>query len=503
VELHRPVSAIPKPIIDGLQLASGPQFKVFSRAGVTRIFGYVYNGAERDSPVVTDPRRYLTIDYSRDGDQLVDEGTNSTTYQADCRFALDSALNSNAGYTLAPVTLQAAVQGAISGKLSERISLVGGQFQSPIWNMWGGAAREPERTRGLRFYTAFVFWDWYKRNPTATDNWLLTYANGYSLYRFTEQANSTTVKASARGNLSVPFLTVDASANGNYASEAKLNLQRFEFVLGVYSGGNAFGYDRLPSIDDVLKAIKGNARVAFSTRDDDIVRLGLEKLFYEDVYNVPSGYCDQVYEISGDGANRLRLTNVQLITSDNKEPYCRFVIEYNPVPMAGDATVNLKFSISTKDKPSGKALEIPAEAEFHSSDRPRLELLPGSAERPLVSALADNPNAARLTWTLNFRVFDDNQINGVGQVGIDHVTVDCAAGLPQSFFVDVILPDRGGNVAVRPINMIISAISNGVLAATGWPTAACPITGTIRYTIGAYSVTRVLPDKLQILVPRP
>lgn len=504
---------IPREIASRLNLASKPSYQIFGSANMTRLFGYVYSKADTENiaNIADDPSRYLNVDYDRDKDQIIESGLGNLIYNQDCSGAVKAAASANGNVPLGPATLSAAANSALEGKFRARTSIVQGRFASPVVRQWHMMGNDPLRSQKLRFYTALLLWDWYRRNPTAgTENHLLYAIDGVSLYRFQSRSTDVNLDASVKAGFAIPLISVSTQVSGELARTTALDIDTYSFVVTKPSTATEpYKFEPMPPLATVLAAISQNppTKPRLLAGDSDVVRVGVPKSFEVDVEAMPAGYCDGRYGASGADADQITIRRVTWETVNLSEAACRFLVEYfPPATLSGEGSHWVRFNIAM---PQGTlpnavtAFTIPVAVEFQKTDNPKLELLAPVA-LPTVTVIGTTPPQTRLSWTANLRLWDENQIQDDTQVNTSALYMaDCPVDARRQgdFTIDRTLTTRQ-NTQNRPVNLMIHA--NYLEAPVNWQANAskCRLRGSIAYKIGGRTVMRAAPE-IYIAVPTP
>jgi hypothetical protein len=498
---EKTVSSIPAIIAQNLKLSESnpPRYKSFSDATLTRLFGYIYRESDSESGgVVADPSRYLPDNYGNTDDQLAEDGLGLVTYNVNCTSSLNSAVSFNAGYQLAPATLEAAAKATLSRKFDQMVSLTSGTFVSPVYRDWQVAT--PARDLGDRFRAAALFWQWYRANGNIEGK-LLTSIIGWSLYRDAGSNSDDSIEARASAGMALPVLT--ASTKINSANGANTRIRRRDFYFVMQDRGSALQstFEPLPKIEEVVAAMKSSVQVRFAPVGDNVMRKDVEKNFIADVLDLPTGLCAPTYAPSQPATGKVAFRNAVL---DSSTGICRFTLAYTPTTTAAGTqnfTVDLTWSESGM-KPGVLPFAIPVPVAFVISDRPKSQLESNIPVQPSPSTISIMPPHTLLAWKTNVRVFDEGLLKSSSNIRIPLYLAGCGstARVGDFRFDGVLLPRATSDAASVLLQINVTA-DYAALVSSQWPAQLCEVQGNIEYEIGGEWIPRPLPNKIQLVVP--
>lgn len=498
---EKTVSSIPAIIARNLKLSdpNPPKYRSFSDATLTRLFGYVYKKSDSEAGgIVADLSRYLADNYSNTDDQLAEDGLSLLTYNVNCASSLNSAASFNAGFQLAPATLEAAAKATLSRKFDQRVSLTYGTFVSPLYRDWQVATAT--RTQSDRFRAAALFWQWYRANGNIEGK-LLTSIIGWSLYRDAGLSSDDNIEARASAGVALPVLT--ASTKIDVTSGAVIGIRRKDYYFVMQDNGPALSsaFQSLPKIDEVVAAMKSSAHVRFAPVGDNVVRKDIEKTFTADVLGLPTGLCVPTYVPSQPTTGKILFRNAVL---DSSKGVCRFTLAYTPTtPAAGtqNFTVDLTWS-ETGMKAGVLPFSIPVPVAFVNSDRPRSQLESNVPVQPTYSTVSITPPNTLLTWKTNIRVFDEGLLKHSSNVKVPLYLAGCGSTsrVGDFRFDGVLLPRPTIDAASVLLQINVTADYVAPVSAQ-WANQLCEVQGNIEYEVGGEWIPRPLPGKIQLVVP--
>lgn len=498
---EKTVSSIPAIIAQKMKLsdANPPKYKSFADATLTRLFGYVYKQSDSDSGgIVADPSRYLTDNYANTDDQLAEDGLGLVTYNVNCASSLNSAASFNAGYQLAPVTLEAVAKATLSRKFDQRVSLTYGTFVSPVYRDW----QVSTSTRALsdRFRAAALFWQWYRANGNIEGK-LLTSIIGWSLYRDAGSSSDDNIEARASAGVSLPVLTASTKIDSAGHEDNKIRRKDYYFVMQDSGPALQSAFQPLPKIEDVVAAMKSSTQVRFAPVGDNVVRKDIEKTFTADVLDLPAGLCAPTYAPSQPAIGKVIFRSAAI---DSNKGICRFTLAYTPATAAAGTqnfTVDLTWSENGL-KPGVLPFAIPISVTFVASDRPKSQLESNIPVQPSPSTISITPPHTVLTWKTNVRVFDEGLLKNSSNVRVPLYLAGCGstARVGDIRFDGALLP-RAASDATSVLLQISAAADYAASVNPLWSTQLCEVQGNIEYEIGGAWVPRPLPGKIQLVVP--
>lgn len=498
---EKTVSSIPAIIAQNLKLSetNPPKYKSFSDATLTRLFGYVYKPSDSESGgIVADPSRYLADNYANTDDQLAEDGLGLLTYNVNCTSSLNSAASFNAGYQLAPATLEAAAKATLSRKFDQRVSLTYGTFVSPIYRDW--QVSTAARALSDRFRAAALFWQWYRANGNIEGK-LLTSIIGWSLYRDAGSSSDDSVEARASAGVSLPVLTASTKIDSAMRQDATIRRRDYYFAMQDVGPASQSAFESLPKIEDVVAAMKSSAQVRFAPVGDNIVRKDIEKTFTVDVLGLPAGLCAPAYALSQPATGKVVFRNAVL---DSSKGICRFTLAYTPTTAAAGTqnfTVDLTWSEGAM-KPGVLPFTIPLPVAFVISDRPKSQLESNIPVQASPSIIPSTSPYTLLTWKTNVRVFDEGLLKNSSNIRIKLYLAGCGstARVGDFRFDGALLPRATSDAASVLLQINVNA-DYAALVSSQWSTQLCEVQGNIEYEIGGEWIPRPLPGKIQLVVP--
>ena len=459
------VSFVPPSVVAALATPATEHYADLGSATMTRLFGYVFNAAEKANPdaFTAVDQHYLSIDYTANKDQIAAPGLGSTIFNRDCASVLKLAADTHGGGGFGPATLEAALSSAINNTFSARINLAAGNFVNPLPQMWSGSTTEPNRREVLQFYAALLFWDWYNRNPDATGPlYLLNAVNGVSLYRFAEQEGRFNASTSASTDVAIPFLSASFKAEGNALETNTLNIEHFQFARRVRDGDpDAYlNFFPMPSRADVLRRIALNGQVLTSVYpdagEDDVAVPGKDKNLVIDVEGLSGAFCNRLLKVEGPSASNIGRLSTEAFATAEGVRGCRIKTRYS-VPASGGEAV--AFDISSKDMQTRDAdapFLIRAAKTFAKSARPTVAGLVAASPPQATSA---GSSITRLMWSASGALLDEGYVSDKSGVIIDKFGVrECFADAERvaGFTPDFAIGTRS-DASQRPITFTVTA----------------------------------------------
>lgn len=501
------VSAIPTQIVSDLKLNSADSSTVFinSDESITREFGYVYTKSQQDTDQ-KEPDRYLGLEYNVDKDQAISPGISGFQYNATCSNALNASLDASGGYSFPIATVKASLSADYEGSTSYSISLVKGQFASPILAMYKGTNGDGLSTSGEEFFAALVFWDWYASHPDQVGerNSVLSDFDGLSLYKSASAKEKTKLAANVSAGISAAVATASAATDLGHTTASQFTGNSYESAAVVKAGKPVRHFADIPALRDVITqaSLRGRFRLDTKLSDDAyLYDATSQKKFVQNISFLPSKFCDAgLWSVDSSAIN---ISDAKPFAASGVVGGCSFYVTYTPPKDAQlvDTTLAYNFALSFVDgKGTAQSLKLSSDPiSLIARTTPRLEYLSG-LDTPSITKQSNS--SASLTWNLLFKLVDDGAITNTAQIDFRSVDFENSCGQTAVANVQPGLLDNSVPAAAAKTLQIVVYNSYGRVLGDMTKTDAyvpCKLQGKATFTItdntGAQrQVIRSFPD---------
>jgi len=504
------VSAIPQIIRDGLNLASNPKVQLQKGSSLTREFGYVRpdnTGAGFDES----DTNALALNYANFQDQLPTIGVNQTNYVATCSTVLSSKATLDSDFSFPMATVKAGLDADYDTSATTSLSLVAGHFESPIVAMYQGVGLDGA-TPADSAYAALLFWNWYARNASrvASDNYILRYFDGVSVYKISGLKKRTKIDVNLSSQFSLP--TTSMSTTNTLGVNQMTNASSSEYAAAVNlkaDGKPSREYFLLPKLDELRAVVAAKSDVAFdAANSDDLMLLSTSKRITATAFSIPRVLCSGTLWTTDDGrVSVVGATPVTLrdqIDAANDRAVCRFTLTYAPTATDMQDGAQLKFNLASKtalgSSPQPIKVPVPGIA-YQGTKRPVLEYVSGGP-LPITATPVPGPLPSTvLAWKISYRLVTDPTARLMTTDNMDttNLVLSCpstvvVSGAP-TFSIAFDGPQAGNG---RNLSMTVAATYTGAAPdlskLDGFD--MCTLSGSIDYTLANVPapVTRSAPS---------
>ncbi|WP_421730782.1 hypothetical protein [Brevundimonas sp.] len=326
-------------------------FTEFSGESLAMLFGRVFR--KNDKGEYENLGSDLTIDYGVLGSRQYNALRDNVSYNYDCLTALSGAVKTKGKLTLGVLDLQTAIGAAVDDSDSRNISLVYGEFPSPVphgLSIGGGGVYDPVDS----FHYAVGLWNWYSLNTPriGQSNYVISVFKGITIYDF----QNVRLSRSASGDGSVSgsagagalSLSVDATGSASISTGSGLQASGFRAI--------AFDQDPVASLRRIelpgMDAAAGLARRAPSRLE----RSGSEPVtVYGDgpidlahfVPGLPTRICQRAWTTSSSGYTLLQ--DPRSVSNEAGARGCMFYARFTPPAFAegGDGYLHPTYEVKT------------------------------------------------------------------------------------------------------------------------------------------------------------
>jgi hypothetical protein len=444
------VSATPTAVINAVGVASldgGYQVQPYT---LTDIYNSIWlddttGGGTFGKYKKTDSK--LGLDFSSSDDRVVYAEGKALRHTHSCATVI--SLAASAGARLKEDQLGAALKASYDNNNKLNISLVAGEFISPIWAAFStdpGDVSEPEN----RYSAATALWQWYWSDKTrASDQskkYVLSQFNGLALYHF--RGLSWETKSSASGTVGVQAAVFGASTTGSAKIEVGGETALEDYAVLKY-GVDVPVMKPIPPLKDVAASMEKYA--VFQPIGDWLKTPVTSAASVEMVHEISLSdtLCLEKWEAS-DAVSDLRTERVQNRPTGTPER-CRFIARLKlGAPTSGE--VSASYTVTLKyDKDGNGAKDAVNDVTLVVGKGERLSDLRGdiSLVRTERNALAITGSA--LSGQSDFIIF--RRKPGMTITSIDPnpvITVTCDDEAPATADAKLtILPSANGSTEIR------------------------------------------------------
>lgn len=256
------ISALPNYLANGLGITSAPGqnphiVQVTPSGGIpaNRLYNYFTNiyAADLTNGKSADPSSLLEIRSSYNPADLIEitphSGQNSAAYSASCSNVINAKLQ--AGVTLPLASIKSALNSQYDGSNTYALNLVYGHFASGLYSALSDLGGLSAVNRVHNLSVGFAVWDWYRAHPDRqdSDNWLLAWLDGVTVYQ--EYGHKVQTSANASASLTpslIPYTSLSAETSDTMSFTTESNAKAYELAVLIRPGTNLLSWQFMPLV---------------------------------------------------------------------------------------------------------------------------------------------------------------------------------------------------------------------------------------------------------------